>query len=133
MFNLSDEIVLTVILLSFFLLPYCIIIIINIVISRHVTFLLKTLRLLIIEHYAFRKVLRETASGARDAERVKLKLEISVEVRRVWSSKAFGFTDQDFWWSVFNAIRHEEKALHFLRNLFFRWDALIIEFVVYSS
>lgn len=29
-----------------------------------------------------RKVLREAASGGRDAERVKLKLEIKVEVRK---------------------------------------------------
>lgn len=29
-----------------------------------------------------RKVLREAASGGRDAERVKLKLEIKVEVRQ---------------------------------------------------
>lgn len=32
----------------------------------------------------YRKVLREAASGSREAERVKLKLEIKVEVRWVY-------------------------------------------------
>lgn len=34
-----------------------------------------------IHTICYRKVLREAASGGRDAERVKLKLEIKVEVR----------------------------------------------------
>lgn len=44
-----------------------------------------------------RKVLRETASGDRDSERVKLKLEIKVEVRRVERTAVLGLLFGSFW------------------------------------